>query len=291
MQQLLAVIDHGEAAQRVVRVAARWAQRSGAQLSVFLPVALSMPKGLELGPGLLATVEHTSEMEAMDWLQSFLEQHQVAAAQHAAASRHWVRAIQHEVERMQPDLVFIAPGVAPKAGCWKQLMRQLARPTYIVHQDGEPKNFRVALSCLPDDAPHRLLNDALLGWGQRLARLWQGDLWVSSALPSPLEMAPMVGETYAASYVEASMQDALRQGLEELLQRHGVPVQRLMTGIGSIEAVLVQQQAQQAVDCLLVGTVARSALSAFLVGNSAEVLEKRLPCDLLLLHPQDLEDD
>ena len=92
MQQLLAVIDHGEAAQRVVRVAARWAQRSGAQLSVFLPVALSMPKGLELGPGLLATVEHTSEMEAMDWLQTFLEQHHIAAEQHAAASRHWVRA-------------------------------------------------------------------------------------------------------------------------------------------------------------------------------------------------------
>ncbi len=291
MQQLLAVIDHGEAAQRVVRVAARWAQRSGAQLSVFLPVALSMPNGLELGPGLLATVEHTSEMEAMDWLQTFLEQHHIAAEQHAAASRHWVRAIQHEVERMQPDLVFIAPDVAPKAGCWKQLLRQLARPTYIVHQDIVPQHFRVAISCLPDDVPHSLLNDALLGWGQRLAQLWQGDLWVSSALPSPLEMAPMVGETYAVGYVEASMQDAMRQGLQELLQTHGVPVERLTTGVGSIEAVLLQQQAQQAADCLLVGTVARSALSAFLVGNSAEVLEKRLPCDLLLLHPQDLQED
>ncbi len=291
MHHLLAVVDHTEAAARVLRVAARWAQRAGAKLSVFMPVTAQPPEGLHLGPGLLASVEHSSQMEGEDWLADFLAKLQLEATTHVASGHSWVEAIEHEIERQQPDMVFISPEMAPKAAYWKKLLRQVACPLYVVHQDVLPQRFRVALSCLPDDAEHQVLNEALLGWAQRLVQLWQGEFWVSCALPSPLELAPMMGETYAVGYVEEEMHSTLRAGMIELLQAHGIAAEKLISGQGSVEAVLTQQQAQQAVDCLLMGTVGRRSLTAFLTGNSAEQLEKRLPCDLLILHAQDLQED
>ncbi len=290
MEHLLAIIDQRHTDSPAFRSAVLWSQALGARLSVFLPADLNTPEGLALGPGLLASVEHTAELDAERWLEDFLAREPMPVDRHAVASQHWVQAVCHEVERLGADMIFISRESAPNPSAWKKLLRQLPAPTCIVRDALPPKSILAAVSAIPEDAAHHVLNDVVLNYAIRLRDLWQVELKVASALPTPMEIAPMVGETYAVSYLQEEMETSLRDVLKQLLEKHGLKEDVLCLRMGVAEAVLAQEIEAAHANWVIMGTVGRRALMAFFSGNSAEQVERHVPANLLLLRPQDFSE-
>ncbi|NNM51136.1 MAG: universal stress protein [Pseudomonadales bacterium] len=290
MEHLLAIVDQRHADSPAFRSAVQWSRILGARLSVFLPADLTSPEGLTLGSGLLASVEHTAELDAEHWLEDFLARESASIGRHAVASRHWVQAVCHEVERMGADMIFISRESAPNSAAWKKLLRQLPAPTCIVRDTTTPQSILAAVSAIPEDAVHQVLNDTVLNYAVRLRDLWQVELKVASALPSAMEIAPMMGETYAVSYVQEEMETSLREALRLLLEKHGLKDDILCLRMGVVEAVLAQELETVHANWVIMGTVGRRALTAFFSGNSAEQVERHVPANLLLLRPQDFSE-
>ncbi len=290
MQHILAVLDRRHVDSVAFQAALVWSKKTGAKLSVFLPADFSGPEGLELGPGLLATVEHTLQLQAERWLEDFLSRESQAIGRHAVASAHWVEAVRHEVERLAPDLMFIHRDSAPTASAWKKLLRQLPAPVCIVRDASPPVAILAAVSAVPEDAAHQVLNDTVLNYATQWRELWSATLTVASALPNPLDMAPLMGEAYVAAYVGEEMAQSLRAQLLKLLEKHQLPADVLASRTGMVESVLAQTIDDCHANWVVMGTVGRHALAAWFAGNSAERIERRLPVNLLLLRPQDYQD-
>ncbi len=291
MQHILAVLDQRHSSSVAFRAARRWAEKTGARLSVFLPTEAIPPIGVHLGPGLLASVEHTAEMQAEQWLNDFLSGENQSVERHAAVVHRWDQGVRHEFERIKADLVFISRESAPTESEWKKLLRQLPGPTCIVRDDEPPRSILAAVSASPEDPAHQILNDTVLQYTQNWSRLWDVSFKIASALPNPLELAPLMGETYVASYVEEEMTQALRSGLVAWLERHSLPQDILCTRVGVVEAILAQEIDDSHANWVVMGTVGRRAMAAWFAGNSAERIERHLQVNVLLLRPQDFQED
>ncbi len=291
MQHILAVLDQRHSSSVAFRAARRWAEKTGARLSVFLPTDALPPAGLHLGPGLLASVEHTAEMQAEQWLNDFLSEEHQSVDRHAAVVHRWDQGVRHEVERIKADLIFISRESAPSHSAWKKLLRQLPGPTCIVRDDEPPRAILAAVSSTPEDSAHQFLNDTVLQYTQEWSRIWDTPFKVASALPNPLELAPLMGETYVASYVEEEMTLAIRSGLVAWLERHGLKQDILCTRVGLVESILAQEIDEAHANWVVMGTVGRHALAAWFAGNSAERVERKLQVNVLLLRPQDFQED
>lgn len=290
MRHLMVVLDRRRERQMALETAGLWAERLHLSLDVFLPMSIQEPDGLRLGAGLEESVKHTAVLEGEKWLSEHLQTEPVpvSVSSHViSCGHHWAEAVIHEARRTNAELIFVCRESAPDTASWKQLLRQLPCPTYVVHRGGMIRTLVAGVSAIAEDDAHKLLNDTILEYAARLRDLWGAKLRVASALPSPLEFAPLVGETYAVGYVEKELEASFRESLQELLAKHHIPAEDLCTSMGAAEGVLAQESESCSADCLVVGTVSRKALAAFLLGNSAEAIERKVSADVLLLRPQD----
>jgi nucleotide-binding universal stress UspA family protein len=113
---------------------------------------------------------------------------------------------------------------------------------------------------------------------------------VLSALPNPVELVPLMGDAYAASYVSSDLEAVYRQNLTEQITRFGLAETALRVAAGRPDVALPDLVKTEHIDCLIIGTVCRKGLAAFWLGNTAEEVMPRVDCDLLLLRPQDYFD-
>jgi nucleotide-binding universal stress UspA family protein len=98
-----------------------------------------------------------------------------------------------------------------------------------------------------------------------------------SALPNPAELVPLMGDAYAASYAVADLESTVSRVYREAgggawsCDKQWSRSRR--AGRTWHCRSLVRQES---VDCLLLGTVARSGFAAFWLGNTAEDILPRV---------------
>lgn len=289
LKNLVVVVEPGKAEQPVWRAALTWAKATGAQIHVFLPVLGEVPEGLALASGLQQVAAHTAELEGERWLESWLRDAPAGTQTTVTPAPKWCEAVLHEARRQEADLLLVgADAFEPRQ--LQALLRQLPCPLYLVREGGAPRRVAGAIGAVTDDAPHKLLNVVVLEHLSGLAKLWGAEARLLSALPNPAELVPLMGDAYAVSYASNELDEVYREGLVEQARPFGLAASAIVAQIGRPDVAIPQMVKDEGIDCLLLGTVARHALAAFWLGNTAEDVLPRVECDVLVLRPQDYYD-
>lgn len=288
IKTLVVVLQPGKEAQPVWSQAQAWAQVLGAHLEVLLPVPPDVKEGLQLAEGLADMAARNAESQAGRWLETLLAAAPAGTGHTVVATTTWAETVLHEARRLEADLLFV--GQCENGPDLKPLLRQLPCPLLLARRDKAPRRFGAALGAGAADAPHRLLNQAVLEHLVALTLKFQGEARVLSALPNPVELVPLMGDAYAASYVSTDLEAGYRDNLSQQITAFGLAEGALRISAGRPDLVLPELVKSENVDCLLLGTVARKGFSAFWLGNTAEDVLPRVECDVLLLRPQDYVD-
>lgn len=262
-----------------------WAKATGAVLQVLVPVAPDVKPGLELAPGLQDMAEHNAETSAQHWWRDEMQAEAPEGTEFSpVATTHPGELILHEARRFEAELVLIASDFLED---WRPLLRHLPCPMLLVRRAAAPRILAAALGAGAEDAAHRLLNQVVIEHLQALAPSFDAQIRVLSALPNPAELVPLMGDAYAASYVAADLESTYRESIEKQAAGFGLAAAVVKVLPGRPDVALPELVRQESVDCLLLGTVARSGFAAFWLGNTAEDILPRVDCDVLVLRPQD----
>jgi universal stress protein E len=83
--------------------------------------------------------------------------------------------------------------------------------------------------------------------------------------------------------------DAMRaqhtEAVERLCKTHGIPADRTHIHQGSTRQLLLTLTEQLRADAVIMGAISRSGLKGLFLGNTAEDVLDRLPCDLIIVKP------
>jgi len=204
-----------------------------------------------------------------------------------------------EVLRNEHDLVMTTAdgsgaGKAPLFGSTSMhLMRKCPCPVWVI-KPGQPRQFSrilVALDLAREDEERAALANQIMEMATSLARTSQSELYV-------IHTWSVYGESVLrgrGGLSDENLQmllnetrNAHRQTLQEFLQQH--PLDDLRTEIyllkGDAGVVIPQLAQAKQVDLIVMGTLSRSGLSGFLIGNTAEKVLQQVNCSLLTVKPE-----
>lgn len=175
-----------------------------------------------------------------------------------------------------------------------ELLRKCPSPVWLARSAARPwGSMRVAVAVDPEsEAPEgRDLALRLLELGRALADLQGGGLDVISCWDCPYE-------GYLRRSIWLDMSEAeLSKAASNMQTRHRAALDALLAAAGETGRARVQHlrgrpedaiprfAAAENVDVLVMGTVARTGIPGFIIGNTAENVMQKLECSLLALKP------
>ncbi|KQB54199.1 universal stress protein UspA [Pseudomonas endophytica] len=167
---------------------------------------------------------------------------------------------------------------------WK-LLRDCPAPVLLVRTSQTWKNS-VALAAIDvgnGEEAHMALHKKIIDRGLRITSLTHGELHVVSAHPAPtlavMDATYPIETEYEASYIAAS---------KEFQSRFDISDERMHVKEGPADIIIQHVAKKLGATVTIIGTVARTGLSAALIGNTAEILIDKLECDILVLKPDDI---
>ena len=318
-KNILCVIEHGEASKPALDRAVALAENNQASLTVVdviprVPSGIGMPDGGPISGELQAAMvrEHEARMEPMiePYRQRLDTQHKVLLG------TSFLEVIR-EVLRNQRDLVIKCPE-SPSwldrffSGDDMHLLRKCPCPVWFVKPQ-VPKTYQRILAAVDVDVDvgyppteletrHRL-NVQILEMAASLAISESAELhvvyaWESmSELVSGFVFSSDVSSEKLASNIARERQQQ-QQHLDELIRSikinsHAVrdaldylkPLTHLLKGSARREVPALAKRLQ--VDCIVMGTVARTGIRGFFMGNTAETILEQIDCSVLAIKPQE----
>jgi universal stress protein E len=301
---VLAVLDPTASAQPALAKAARLAAASNASLELFV---------CDYEPA-LANPRFFASERLGSLREEFLARHKATLERHAGGLRAQGLAVTTEVRwgtplhqgivarvhESTPDLVVkdthyhgpirrtvltntdwnlirscTAPLLLAKAGEWRTPPRILAAV--------DPGN---------EDDPSDALDHELLRVGAAIARQLSGELHVVHAF-FPAELIAATTGMVAASVIDGGTisglleedHDRVREALRSLAHQHAIAPGHLQLRQGSAVEVLFDVATELPADIVVMGAIARGRLREMLIGNTAERVLDRMPCDILVAKP------
>ncbi|QXC33071.1 MULTISPECIES: universal stress protein UspE [Aeromonas] len=169
------------------------------------------------------------------------------------------------------------------------LLRKCPCPVLLVKEGHWQRggNIIAAINCSSDDPDQKVLNERITQEGTDIAELLGANLYLVNTYPgTPVNVAIELPEFDPKAYNEA-----IRKHHENLLLSHASKfgISDLWTRVaeGLPEEVLPDMAEELNANLMIMGCVGRTGLSAALLGNTAEHVVDRLPCDILILKPAD----
>jgi len=316
-KNILCVIEHGEASKPALDRAVALAENNQASLTVVdviprVPAGIGMPDGGPISDELQAAMvrEHEARMEPLiePYRQRLDIQHKVLLG---TAFLEVIR----EVLRNQHDLVIKCPE-SPSwpdrffSGDDMHLLRKCPCPVWFVKPQ-VPKTYQRILAAVDVDdgyppkeleTRHRL-NVQILEMAASLAVSESAELHVVHAWESMREMvsAFMMTSDFSEKEIAANSEQELRQQqrlLDEFIRNLKInshaardaldylrPLTHLLKGAARKEIPALVKRLQ--VDCIVMGTVARTGIRGFFMGNTAETILEQIDCSVLAIKPQE----
>jgi universal stress protein E len=207
-----------------------------------------------------------------------------------------------QVLREQHDLVILTAegkgGIKERVfgSTSMHLMRKCPCPVWVI-KPKRAKPYRRIMAAVdvadrfPDEPERRSLNSVIMQLASDLARMDDSELHLVQAW-----------SLYAEGYLEArgGMSDKqIRKMRQELKEQYEAGISTLLSDIelrgiefhkhlvrsGAPEAI-IKQVSKQEIDLLVMGTVCRTGLSGFFIGNTAEKVLGNVDCSVLTLKPE-----
>lgn len=155
------------------------------------------------------------------------------------------------------------------------LLRQCEVPVLLVKHDRPWQGATVmaAINADEQDRQHIPLNQAILSHARAIARLFAAELHLVSACPPPFARGD-TRQRYLAS-------------CHGYARHHGIAPTHIHVQPGSAETLIPHLVQHYKASLLIMGTHARTGISALAIGNSAEQLLAEVDTDMLVLQPRD----
>ena len=174
------------------------------------------------------------------------------------------------------------------------LLRSCPCPVELVKPTGA-RRHKAILACVDpvqDDPQQAAMNDKVVDVARSLAEWERGELHLihvwSVFGESLLRGHSGVQRREMEAYVDTKRAER-RADLREFLAQKGVPVERDRIHFvkGNPGATIPRFAKRRRMDLVVMGTVARSGIDGFLIGNTAEKVVSKLDCSLLAVKPDD----
>ena len=205
-----------------------------------------------------------------------------------------------EVQRHDHDLVVLAPdkrgvGTVIFGSTHMHLLRKCPCPVWIVKADDSHhfKRIMAAVDMGATDNRKEELNGKILELASSLAAAEGSELHIVHAWSAPYANLQAFSGQLAAGYgAEGWINDvraAHKQWLKELIDRfsgkHDIQAEVHLLQ-GEAADVIPQQAERLGIDLVVMGTVARTGIAGFFIGNTAESIISQLDCSLLAVKPE-----
>lgn len=213
---------------------------------------------------------------------------------------HSIPRLLEKIEQQSIDLVLLAdPAIVTDLTQFElSLMRQCPVPLWIVRPNPHLiyKNIMAAVDPDSHNPQRHLLNRLVIELGLSLSEMERAKLHVVHAwhLKGESELRRSVFMRVSEEEVarlRATEQEKHQTAIEQLLLPHASAMThanvRLLEGVAS--EVIPQFVQEQQIDLLIMGTVGRTGLSGFIMGNTAEGLLKTVQCSVLTIKPHSSE--
>jgi universal stress protein E len=237
--------------------------------------------------------------EGLERLADHVRRHDVQVSCSAQVDYPIHEAIVRQAKRVHADLVVtdgyegnsFAPSLLQPVD-W-DLVRLSAAPVLIVRR---PQLYHRPIVLAAVDPKHRhskpaALDGKILNFAGALSNALHGSLCAMHAYPVTAAYAEASAAASASVAAQLQAVDAAEAGsaLDELLGESPVPAERRHIVAGSPAEAIVRTAGELGSALVVMGSVARSGVGRFLIGNTAEKILHRLPCDLLLIKPDNFE--
>ncbi len=303
-QNILVLIQDGHATEALRARAAWLAQGNGARLT--LAHCLADTEG-ELSR-LLALLPGNSGAQARSDLdaQKRAELEAVAAPLRAEghdvqvvllAGTPFIETIRHVLTH-EIDLVLTEARHSPASPFFRSnemhLLRKCPCPVWILNASSAAKSDCIvaAVDPAPFDAPRDALNRQVLEMATSLAAQDGARVDVLHAWHLPEERTLRSALVNAPDHnIDALLEHAHRlsaERLDALIAAHGtdMPPDRVIHVKGQPSDMILQHVEAESADTLVMGTVGRTGIAGFFIGNTAETVLSRARCSVLAVKPK-----
>ncbi|MCF1427643.1 MAG: universal stress protein UspE [Shewanella sp.] len=167
------------------------------------------------------------------------------------------------------------------------LLRKAPMPVLMVKQHDWSKNGKIlcAVNVASEDADHDSLNEKIIKHGLDLAKKFNAQLHLVNGYPgTPVNLAIELPD-FDANNFTASVKMQHEQRVHYLAETFGIDPAHCHVKEGLPEDVIPELAAELDAELVILGTIGRTALSAALIGNTAEHVIDSLNCDLLAIKP------
>lgn len=293
---LAAVADPSEDNQPVIERAVRLAARFDADLVLFHAAFDSSLSGrpffdskrLARSRGYYVA-RRQRELERL--ASAATKKQQVATSTHVVWEEPADQAILRATLREGADLVVAGPHAGERTNLpfsfrqtdW-QLMRLCPRPLWMV-RTARRRRGPVVVALDPthmNDKPAQL-DALLLRAALAVARAEGVDLYAVHSVP-PSAYPPA---STAAS--QARLRERIRRKMQRLLKPTGLPSSQIRVLRGRPEDTIPEIARELEAQVVVMGALSRRGLKRFAMGNTAERIIDSVPCDLLIIKPEQFE--
>ena len=166
-----------------------------------------------------------------------------------------------------------------------QLFRECPKPIYIAStRRRKPSgNVLATIDLRHTNAKHQALNLRVLEAAQEFAHIRNATLQVVNVVEFSQALRDL--DVIDAQVVRREAVARNRELLDALLQPFGVKRKSVHMPVGKVGQMVAATAAKIDADMLVVGTCARRGAGGLLLGNSAERILTKAPCDVLAVHP------
>lgn len=295
---ILVVVDDKDDRQVFIAEVATMAKDAGAQVTL-LSVLDTPPdnhKHNEESSDLQQWIME-DQLEQMKIISSELEQKGIQVTIKQACGKPSLEIIR-EAQRGAYDLIMksakseSAVKTLLFGGTDMQLFRLCPSPMWIFKptQNTELKKIMIAVDLLAGDEEKSALADKVLQWGKHIANLVGSELHIVHIWDLYGE-AKLRGRTILANTIDKLVQDEEhkhRQWLNDALVKNGIEQHTIQLHFYKGEANTLIPEITHAMnaDLLVMGTVGRTGISGFFIGNTADSVLRQVDCSVLAIKPE-----
>ena len=165
------------------------------------------------------------------------------------------------------------------------LLRDCPAPVLVTTSSKWPAKARVLAAVDPTrkDRAHKRLNQRVIESALAFAATHDAEVHLGWSVQAPEILADL--DILDPDKYRAQLVETMRPRLDELADKFAIPAERIHTPNGKPGVALCGLAAQLKAELIVIGTTARSGVSAMLVGNTAEKVLEAARCDFLAIKP------
>lgn len=188
------------------------------------------------------------------------------------------------IKRRSEELTQFNPFYTPTD---RQCIRHSHQPLWLVSdEDMSYDTVIVAIDPITADPDHQRLNARIVKYSQWLIEHFDSKVIYINAYEPPVQT---VGFEMAAIAYDDLLDNVAKHhhdAMERFAQQYGIDMEDCVVAMGEPAKVISQACATNQAELLLIGTVGRSGLSGFFLGNTAEDVLASVHCEVLCIPAQ-----